>query len=131
MLIGIVSQQEPLIRSYPSTSPFMQPEHMDLETLVKERREAVNASLKQLSVEEIKTLGETLFSDPTHPWAEPFQHFLQENSGCIFYHAKTDEQIEVVYCRSKEKGIWFRQGVGVGILQPKALDILREIVDSK
>lgn len=109
----------------------MQNDHIDIGNMIKERRKSVEESIRPISNAELKTLQESLFTDPLHPWAEPFRLFAEENSGEVFYHATTSEHVQVVYCRAKEKGIWFRPGVGIGIIQPMALGILREIVDSQ
>ena len=109
----------------------MQNDHIDIGNIIKERRESVEGSIRPISNMELKTLQESLFTDPLHPWAEPFRRFAEEHSGDVFYHATTNEHVQVVYCRAKEKGIWVLPGVGIGILQPTALTILREIVDSQ
>ena len=46
------------------------------------------------------------------------------------YHATTNDRFEVIYCPDKEKGIWFLPQGGVGPLQARAIEILKEIVDS-
>lgn len=107
----------------------MQNDHIDIGNILKERRKSVEESIRPISNAELKVLQESLFTDPLHPWAEPFRCFAEEHSGDVFYYATTSDQVQVVYCRAKEKGIWFRPGVGIGIIQPKALGILREIVD--
>jgi hypothetical protein len=54
---------------------------------------------------------------------------MRENSGCLFYHATTNDPVQILYCPSKDQGIWFRPGSGVGVLQPNGLQILKEIVE--
>jgi hypothetical protein len=109
----------------------MEHENLDIGSIVGERRRAVEESIQLISREEITTLQQSLFADPLHPWAEPFQRFLEEHRGSLFYHGVTYDQVQVIYCREQEKGIWFTPGVGMGILQPKALEQLREIVDAR
>ena len=108
----------------------MESEHIDTESIVHDRRVAVAESIREIGTSDLKALVERLFPDVTHPWLEPFRHFVEENAGCLFYHAATHDGVEIVYCRAKEKGIWFVPGVGTGILQPRALEALREIVDA-
>lgn len=109
----------------------MQSEHINIESIIKERRLAVEETIKPIDAKELKELQESLFTDPLHPWLESFRRFAEENSGNLFYHASTKDHVQVIYCRKKEKGIWFLPGVGIGILQPKALEILRDVVDSR
>jgi len=109
----------------------MEHENLDIGSIVGARRQAVEASIKPMGADELAALQHTLFPDPTHPWAEVFQRFVEEHRGSLFYHAVTHDQVQVVYCRELERGIWFVPGVGIGIIQPLALNILREIVDGK
>ena len=112
----------------PSLTIIMEHENLDIGSIINERRHAVEESIKPISHDELAALQLTLFPDPTHPWAELFRRFVEEHRGNLFYHAVTHDQAQVIYCREQEKGIWFVPGVGVGILQPKALEALREIV---
>ena len=45
----------------------------------------------------------------------------------MFYHATTHDQVEIIYCPDKEKGIWFLYRGGAGPLQAKGLQILRRL----
>jgi hypothetical protein len=53
---------------------------------------------------------------------------VEENSGCTFYHATTNDQVEIIYCPDKEKGLWFLRKGGAGPLQAKGLQLMKEIV---
>ena len=112
------------------THPSMEPENLDIESIMSDRRHAIEETIREVGVSELESLGTKLFSDVTHPWLQEYQDFLEENRGATFYHGKTNEHIHVIYCRSKEKGIWFIPGVGIGILQERGLKALREIVDA-
>jgi hypothetical protein len=57
--------------------------------------------------------------------------FLEENTGNTFYHATTNDQVEIIYCPAKEKGIWFLPRGGAGPLQAKGLKIMKEIVGKR
>lgn len=108
----------------------MEHENCDIHSILKERREAVEKSIKLIDFHEVEALRDSIFDDVTHPWLETFDRFLEENKGCTYYHAYTDDLVHVLYCRSKETGIWFIPGVGIGIIQPNALAALKGIVDS-
>jgi hypothetical protein len=105
-------------------------ESLDPDSLLESRRKAIANNIHPISVEELKALGEGLFPYLDHPWREVFFNFVSENSGSTFYHASTDENAHIIYCREKDKGMWFRPGSGMGPLQSKGLRVLKEIVEA-
>ena len=107
----------------------MSSEDFNMDALTEERRQAIVASIHPISTEELSALGEGLFPYVDHPWREKFFTFLKENAGAPFHHATTHDRVHILYCHSKDRGIWFVPGSGIGLLQPKALAILREIVE--
>jgi hypothetical protein len=110
----------------------METENLDLESIMKERRKAIEQSLRRLSHQELTSIGETLFEkSPSHPWKAAFDQFLQENPYGTFYHAITNDKFQVIYCPEKEKGIWYLPGSGKGIMQPKGLKVMREILAAR
>ena len=108
----------------------MPTDNLDPDTLLESRRNAIERNIHPISVDELKTLGEGLFPYLDHPWREVFFNFVSENSGAAFYHASTDENAHIIYCRDKQKGMWFRPGSGMGPLQPKGLAVLKQIVEA-
>ena len=106
----------------------MEPEDLDIESITAERRKAIEKTIKPIGVEELKSLGEKLFPFFDHPWRQTFFQFVEENGGSMFYHATTHDQVDIIYCPDKEKGLWFLRGGGAGPLQAKGLQILKEIV---
>src|SRR5438552_15419651 len=88
-------------------------EKFDLESLDKERRKAIAKSIRTASVEELKKLGEQIFHYADDPWRETFFLFIAENAGATFHHAITSDGLHIVYCRDKDKGMWFLQGSGM------------------
>ena len=92
-------------------------EKFDLESLDKERRKAIAKSIRTISVEELKKLGEEIFHYADDPWRETFFRFIAENAGATFHHAVTSDGVNIVYCRDKDKGMWFLPGSGMGPLQ--------------
>jgi hypothetical protein len=107
----------------------MTPETLDFETIMAARRKAVTESIRQISIEELHALLPKLLPDAAHPWQELFQQFLDENRGDVFHQGEIDEESHVLYCRAKEKGIWYIPGAGVGLLDGSALAAMKEIVD--
>jgi len=102
-----------------------------MEEITEARRKAVAASIRTIDLEELKALGEQLFPDVGHPWREQYFAFLAENTGATFYHATTHDGVQILYCSAKDKGIWFKPGVGNGPMQPKGLAILKQIVEGR
>lgn len=106
-------------------------EAIHMEEITEARRKAIAASIRTISVEEVKTLGERLFPFQDDPWRERFFDFVNENSGATFHHATTHDQVQIIYCHGKEKGMWFMPGVGMGPMQPKGLAALKQIVEGR
>jgi hypothetical protein len=109
----------------------MSTEVPDINKLMEMRREAVAESIHPITIEELKAIGEGLFPFLDHPWRQTFFGFLEENSSARFFHGPTQDRVEIIYCKDKEKGIWFMPGGGVGPLQDAGLKILKEIVAKK
>jgi hypothetical protein len=103
-------------------------EKFDLESLNKERRKAIAKSIRTISVEELKTLGGELFRYADDPWRETFLRFIAENAGATFHHAATSDGVNIVYCRDKDKGMWFLPGSGRGPLQARGRKIMKDMI---
>jgi len=106
----------------------MEPENLDTESITDARRKAIQQTIEPIGIEELKSLGEKVFPFLDHPWRQTFFLFLEENSGSTFYHATTNDQVEIIYCPDKVKGMWFLPQGGAGPLQARGLRILKEIV---
>src|SRR5512132_1848967 len=59
----------------------------DVEAIDNERRKAIAKSIRIISVEELKKLGEEIFDSPDRPWRQTFLSLIAENPGATFYHA--------------------------------------------
>jgi hypothetical protein len=103
----------------------------DFDTIMQDRRAAVEKSIRPINTSELKTLGNEIFPYLDDSWRDAFFGFLQENAGSTFYHAATHDRIHVIYCRDKDKGMWFMPGRGKGQMQARGLAILKEIVDQR
>ena len=106
-------------------------ESIDMDEINEARRKAIAASIRTISVEELTKLGEKIFPIMDHPWRDKFFGFISENAGETFHHATTDEGGEFIYCRGKEKGMWFVPGTGMGPLQPQGLAMFKKIVEAQ
>jgi hypothetical protein len=102
-----------------------------MEEITEARRKAIAGSIRTISVEELKALGEQLFPLMDNPWREKYFAFLDENRGATFHHATTHDGVQIIYCRDKDKGMWFMPGTGMGPMQPNGLGILKQIVEGR
>jgi hypothetical protein len=104
-------------------------ETFDLENLNKERRKAVAKTIRTINAEELKKMGNEIFHYADDPWREIFFNFIAENPGSTFHHAVTSDGYNVVYCRDKDKGMWFLPGSGMGPLQERGRKAMKEIIE--
>lgn len=110
---------------------MMTPENLNMEEITTARRKAITSSIRTISGDELKALGERLFPLAGDPWRERYFEFLAQNAGATVHHAATHDGIQVVYCNAKSKGIWFKPGIGMGPMQAKGLGILKQIVEGR
>lgn len=109
----------------------MKAENLNMDEITVARRKAIAASIRTISVDELKTVGERIFPIAGDPWRERFFEFLTENAGATLHHASTHDDVQVVYCNAKSKGMWFKPGKGMGPMQAKGLGILKQIVEGR
>ena len=93
------------------------------------RRLTIRKTIRPVSLEELKKLGELRFPIVTDPWCVRYNEFLANHPDAKYYRSESPEKAEVIYCRDSEKGMWFLPGKGMGYLLPRGLQMLREIVD--
>jgi len=106
----------------------MSSEEMNYDSIMSARSEAIRASIEEISVAEVEAIGARLFPSADHPWREVLFAFLAENKGAAFYHATTNDGVQVIYCPSKNKGLWYAAQGGVGPLGEKGLQALSVIM---
>jgi hypothetical protein len=101
----------------------------DVEAIDNERRKAITKSIRTISVEELKKLGEEIFDEPDRPWRETFLSLIAENPGATFYHASAGEGVILLYSRDDDKGLWYLPGSGLGPLSVGGRQIMKEAID--
>jgi hypothetical protein len=57
---------------------------VDVQATDNERRKAIAKSIRTISVEELKKLGEEIFDSPDRPWRQTFLSLIAENQGATF-----------------------------------------------
>ena len=75
----------------------------DAEAIDNERRKAIAKSIRIISVEELRKLGDEIFDSPDRPWRETFLSVVTENPGATFYHASAGEGVIVLYSRDRRQ----------------------------
>src|SRR5690348_15554330 len=100
----------------------------EVEAIDNERRKAIAKSIRIISVEELKKLGEEMFDDPDRPWRQTFLEFIGEHPGATFHHASAGEGVIFVYSRDGEKGLWYLPGSGLGPLPDDGRRLMKEAI---
>ena len=100
----------------------------DFETIDEERRKSVAASLRIVSADEMKKMGDQLFKYADDPWREIYFKFIAEHPGATFHHGVTSDGVNVLYNLDNDKGMWFVPGSGMGPLQEKSRKTMKQII---
>ena len=100
----------------------------DAEAIDNERRKAIAKSIRIISVEELKKLGEEIFDAPDRPWREEFRRFMAEHPGATFYHASAGEGVIFLYARDQDKGLWYLRGSGLGPLSEAGRQLMKKAI---
>ena len=100
----------------------------DAEAIDNERRKAIAKSIRIISVEELKKLGEEIFDSPDRPWREAFLSVVTENPGATFYQASAGEGMILLYSSDNDKGLWYLPGSGLGPLPEGGRQLMKEAI---
>jgi hypothetical protein len=101
---------------------------VDVETINKERRKAIAKSIRIISVEELKKLGDEIFDSPDRPWRETFNRLIAENPGATFHHASAGEGVIFLYSSDQDKWLWYLPGSGIGPLSEGGRQMMKEAI---
>jgi len=100
----------------------------DVDAIDNERRKAITKSIRIISVEELKKLGEKIFDSPDRPWRQTFLSLIEENPGGTFHHSDAGEGVIFLYCRDVDKGLWYLPGSGIGPLSQGGRQLMKEAI---
>jgi hypothetical protein len=103
----------------------------DAEAIDNERREAIAKSIRIISVEELRKLGEEIFDEPNRPWRQTFLSVVTENPGATFNHASAGEGVIFLYSRDNDKGLWYLPGSGIGPMSVGGRQIMQEAIGTR
>ena len=101
---------------------------VDVETIDKQRRKAITKSIRIISIEELKKLGEEMFDEPDRPWRQTFLQFIAEHPGATFHHASVGDGVVFLYSRDGDKGLWYLRGSGIGPLSEGGRQLMRDAI---
>jgi hypothetical protein len=102
----------------------------DAEAIDNERRKAIAKSIRIISAEELKKLGEEIFDSPDRPWRQTFLSLIAENLGATFYHASADRGVIFLYSRDNDRGLWYLPGSGIGPLSEGGRQLMRKAIET-
>ena len=102
----------------------------DVEAIHNERRKAIAKSIRIISVEELKKLGEEIFDSPDRPWRQTFLQLIEENPGGTFHHADAGDGVVFLYSRDGDKGLWYLRGSGIGPLSQGGRRLMKEAIEA-
>ena len=74
-------------------------------------------------------MGDELFKYVDDPWRDAYFGFIAENAGASFHHAATTDGVHLLYCKDKDKGIWFLPGQGKGPLQATGRRAMKDLIE--
>jgi len=102
----------------------------DAEAIDNGRRKAIAKSIRIISVEELKKLGDEIFDEPDRPLRQTFLSLIAENPGATFYHASAGEGVIFLYSRDDDKGLWYLPGSGLGPLSEGGRQLMRKAIET-
>jgi hypothetical protein len=100
----------------------------DAEAIDKERRNTIAKSIRIISVEELKKLGEEIFDSPDRPWRQAFLQLIEEHPGGTFHYADAGQGVIFLYSRDGDKGLWYLPGSGLGPLSEGGRQLMKEAI---
>ena len=99
-----------------------------VEAIDNERRKAIAKSIRIISVDELRKLGEETFDSPDRPWRQTFLSLIAENPGATFYHASAGEGVIFLYSPDNDKGLWYLPGSAIGPLSEGGRQLMKEAI---
>src|SRR5215831_14652531 len=100
----------------------------DVGAIDQERHKTIVQSIRIISVEELKKLGDEIFDSPDRPWRETFYQFIAEHPGATFYYASAGKGVVFLYSRDGDKGLWYLPGSGLGPLSEAGRRLMKEAI---
>lgn len=106
-------------------------EKFDLEALNAERRVAIKKSLRTVSVEELNQIGEKVFPSAGDEWRKMFFDFIGEHRHSTYHYALTSDNVNIVYCKDGDKGLWFLASGAKGPLGERGREVMKQMIEGR
>jgi len=100
----------------------------DAKAIDDERRQAIAKSIRIISLDELKKLGDEIFDSPDQPWRQTFFQLIEEHPGGTFHYADAGQGVIFLYSRDADKGLWYLPGSGLGPLSEGARRLMKEAI---
>jgi len=101
---------------------------VDIETINEERSHAIRKSVRSITLEELRKLGDEIFHYPDDAWRQKLLQLTKEHPHDAFYHAVTNEGVVFLYCPAEDIGLWFLPGNGMGPLRETGKRMMKEAI---
>ena len=103
---------------------------VNIETLQKERREAVHQSLRVIALEELRKVAKEHEDEFVgDPWRDKLLRLMEEQPQPTFYTAVPQKDVVVYYCRDADFGVWVLVGSGMGSLDANGKRLMKEAIE--
>lgn len=106
-------------------------EKFDLDTLNAERRVAMKKSLRTVNAEELNQIGEKVFPMAGDEWRSLFFEFVREHPHATYHHALTSDNVNIIYCKDGDKGLWFTANGSKGPLGERGRTVMKQMIEGK
>jgi len=97
--------------------------------LLEERRKAIQKSVRPIGVDELTKIArehDEEFAD--NPARDELQRLVAEHPHGGFFHAVAQPDVEILYCRDADFGIWVIPGSGIGPLDQTGKHVMKEAI---
>ena len=101
---------------------------VDIETLMEERRKAIQETLQSMTVAELREIVKELSDFEGDPSRENFVRVIEAHPEASFYRAVSQEGAIILYCPGENSGVWFLPGSGMGPLPEEAKRHMKEAI---
>jgi hypothetical protein len=99
-----------------------------MQTLSEERRRALQESLQNMPVAELRKVVKELSEFEGDPWQQKLLEVIETHPEESFYRAVTQEGAIILYCPGENTGVWFLPGSGMGPLPEQANRQMKEAI---
>ena len=102
---------------------------VDIDTITKERSDAIRKSLRRIGIDELKKLAGTIFHSPDDPWRATLLRLIAEYPDGRHYHAITSDKVVFLYCGDEDLDLWISPGGGMGPLRKRGKRLMKDAIE--